>query len=155
MDFTSVTWDRNSSRRASKSISDQLPLTVVDLVLDDLGCPAGEGLKADLELLVLVLHFDGFPAFCLSGTGEGETTFLRLVRPGFLDDLRVKHHHIFALVVKDNNPFVDADHVGCHAHTTVDSWFCGRLWCPAGLGQLVSPPDWLVQLFERGMLHPA
>jgi hypothetical protein len=40
---------------------------MVDLVLDDLSCPAGEGFDAGLEFLILPLDFDGFVAF--TGTG--------------------------------------------------------------------------------------
>ena len=38
-------------------------VTMVDLVLDDLGRPAGEGFDAGLEFLVLPLDFDSFVAF--------------------------------------------------------------------------------------------
>ena len=90
---------------------------MVNFVLDDLCCPAGEGLKACLKLLILVLHLDGLPAFGLPDAGEGKTALLRLVRSGFLDDLRVEHDHVLALVVKGDDPLVNADHVGRHAHT--------------------------------------
>ena len=92
---------------------------MVNFVLDDLCCPAGEGLKACLKLLILVLHLDGLPAFGLPDAGEGKTALLRLVRSGFLDDLRVEHDHVLALVVKGDDPLVNADHVGRHAHTAV------------------------------------
>lgn len=36
-------------------------LAVVDLMLDDLGCPAGEGFQPLLKLLVLPAHLDGTP----------------------------------------------------------------------------------------------
>ena len=92
---------------------------MVNLVLDDLCCPTSEGLEASLELLVLVLYLNGLPALGLTDASEGEAALLRLVRTGFFDDLRVEHHHVTALVVKDNDPLVDADHIGCHAHATV------------------------------------
>lgn len=37
----------------------------------------------------------------------------------FFDDLRVKHHHVTALVVKGDDSLVDPDHVGCHTYTAV------------------------------------
>ena len=40
---------------------------MIDLVLDDLCRPAGEGLDAGLELFILPLHLDGPVAF--AGTG--------------------------------------------------------------------------------------
>ena len=92
---------------------------MVDLVLDDLGRPAGEGLEAGLELLVLVLHFDGLPTLGLSGTGEGQTALLRFIGLRLPDDLRVKHDHVLAFVVEGNEALVDSDHVGRHAHTAV------------------------------------
>ena len=39
--------------------SNQNPVAVVNLVLDDLGGKAGEGFPPGLEGLVLILHFDG------------------------------------------------------------------------------------------------
>ena len=105
--------------QASKPISDQHSLTVVDLMLDNLGRPAGEGFEAGLKPLVLIMHLDGLPAFGFPGSGEGETALLRLIRPGFPDNLRVEQDHVFALIVKYDDPLVDADHVGRHACTAV------------------------------------
>ena len=88
-------------------------------VLDALGRPAGEGLEAGLELLVLILNFDGFPPLGLADTSEGQTAFLRLVGPGLLDDFRVEHDHISAFIVKDDDALVHANHVGCHTYAAV------------------------------------
>jgi hypothetical protein len=48
----------------------QYAVAMVDLVLDDLGCPAGEGFDPGLELFVLPLHFDGFIAFTGAGVAQ-------------------------------------------------------------------------------------
>ena len=86
-------------------------------MLDDLSSPAGKGFEPLLEFFILPAHFDGLPPLGRAGTGEGETALLRLIGAGLFDDFRVKHDHVGALVVKGNDPFVHADHVGCHAHT--------------------------------------
>ena len=99
--------------------SNQNSLAVVDLVLDELGRPAGEGLEAGLKLLVLILNLDRLPAFGLPGAGEGETALLCLVGAGFFDDFQVEHYNIFALVVRDDDPLADTDHIGRYAHTAV------------------------------------
>ena len=88
-------------------------------MLDYQGRPAGKGLEANLKLLVLIPHLDRLPAFGLPGAGEGETTLLCLIGAGFFDDLRVEHHHVFVLVVKDDDPLADADHIGRHTHAAV------------------------------------
>lgn len=93
--------------------------TVIDLVLNNLRCPAGKGLEPGLEFLILPLHLDGLVAFRFPGAGEGQTALLGLIGAGLFDDDGIEHDHIFALIVKGNNALVDADHVGCHAHTTV------------------------------------
>ncbi|KAF5045076.1 hypothetical protein DSECCO2_485110 [anaerobic digester metagenome] len=48
-------------------VSDNNSLAVVDLMLNNLGCPAGESLKAGLEALVLALYLDRLPALRLLG----------------------------------------------------------------------------------------
>ena len=45
---------------------------MVDLVLDDLRRPAGEGLQPLLKFLVLPAHLDGLPALGRAGPGKGE-----------------------------------------------------------------------------------
>ena len=52
---------------------------MVDLVLDDLGRPAGEGFQPDLEILVLVPHLDGAVPPGPADAGEGEAPLLRLI----------------------------------------------------------------------------
>lgn len=75
-------------------MSNQNSLAVVDLVLDDLRCPAGEGLEPCLELLILPLHLDSPEAFCLPGAGVGQAALLGLIRPGLFDNDRIKHLHL-------------------------------------------------------------
>ena len=84
-------------------------LTVVDLVLNDLRRPAGKGLEPCLELLVLPLYLYGLETLRAPRAGEGQTALLGPIRPGLLDDDGVEHDHVFALVVKDDDAFVDAD----------------------------------------------
>ena len=89
-------------------MSNQNSLAVVDLVLDDLRCPAGEGLEPCLELLILPLHLDSPEAFCLPGAGVGQAALLGLIGSGSLNNDRIEHDHVFTLVVKDDDAFVDA-----------------------------------------------
>ena len=103
----------------ASSCSDDDAVAVVDLVLDDLGGPAGEGSETGLEFFVLPLDLDGLIALRFPAAGEGETALLRLVGAGALDDDGVEHDVIFAVVVKDDDALADADHVGGHAHAAV------------------------------------
>jgi hypothetical protein len=52
---------------------------VVDLVLDDLRRPAGKGLAAGLEALILPLHLDGLKPFGFPRAGQGQAALLGLV----------------------------------------------------------------------------
>ena len=88
---------------------------MVDLVLDDLGRPAGEGLTLLLETLVLPADLDGLPPPGSAGAGEGQAPLLRLIGAGPFHDLRIEHDHIAALVVEGDDALVHADHVGGHA----------------------------------------
>ena len=69
-------------------------VAVIDLMLNDLRCPAGEGLDSRLELGILVFHLDGTVAFGLALSGQGQTSLFCLIGIGIFDDLRIKHHHI-------------------------------------------------------------
>ena len=100
---------------------------MVDLVLDDLRRPAGEGFQPGLELLVLPLDLDGLEPFRFPDAGEGEAALLGLIWPGLPDDDGIEHHHVRPLVVKGDNAFTNADHVGRHAHAAESG-------CPAGPG---------------------
>ena len=95
----------------------QYTFTVVDLVLNDLRRPAGEGLAPRLKFLVLPLHLDGLESLRLPRTGKGQASFLRPICAGLPDDAWVEHDHILALVIKSDDAFVYADHVRCHADT--------------------------------------
>ena len=65
---------------------------MVNFVLDDLGRPAGEGLDAGLELLILPLNLDRLIAFARPWAAQqGKTAFGSIVEGGCFDDLRVKH----------------------------------------------------------------
>ena len=92
---------------------------MVDLVLDDLGCPAGEGLQPGLELFVLPLDLDGLEPFRFPDAGEGEAALLGLIRPGLPDDDGVEHYHVRPLVVKGDDALANTDHVGRHAHAAI------------------------------------
>lgn len=122
---------------------------MVDFVLDNLGSPAGEGFEARLELLVLVSHLDALEAFGLPQSGKGQAPLFRLVRIGFLKDLRVEHDHIRPLIVKSDDPLVDADHIGRQPHAAVLVGLQGFqqiLWPPEG------PPAPRARLFGRERL---
>ena len=74
------------------SRSDQDAAAVVDLMLDDLGRPAGEGFEPNLEAVILIPHLDGAVSFRLPGPGQGQAPLLRLIGSRALDDLRIEHH---------------------------------------------------------------
>lgn len=97
----------------------QNSFAVVDLVLNDLCRPAGEGLVPRLEFFVLPLHLDGLKSLRFPRAGKGQAVFLRLICAGPPDDARIEHDHILALVVESDDVFVYADHVRCHADTAV------------------------------------
>ena len=99
--------------------SDDNTLAMVDLMLDNLCGPAGEGFQSRLELFVLVLHLDGLPAARFARAGQRQTALLGLIAAGLLDDLRVEHHHIRSLVIERDDALVHADHVRRHADTAV------------------------------------
>ena len=92
---------------------------MVDLVLDDLSRPAGEGFQPGLEFFILPLDLDGLEPFRFPDAGEGEAALLGLIRPGLPDDDGIEHHHVRPLVVKGDNALANADHVGRHAHAAV------------------------------------
>lgn len=88
---------------------------MVDFVLNDLGSPAGKGFQACLEIFILILYFDGFPALCLSRTCKGKTALLGLIQSGLLYDLRIEHGHVAAFAFKYDDAFAYANHIACHA----------------------------------------
>lgn len=92
---------------------------MVDLVLDNLGGPAGEGLAAGLELFVLPLDLDGAKAPRLPGAGEGQAALLGLIGAVPADDDGVAHDKIGPLVAEGDDALVYADHVRRHAHASV------------------------------------
>ena len=95
------------------------PFAVVDLVLDDFCSPAAEGLEPGLKLLILPLHLDGVEPLCFSCTGEGQTAFLRLIRSGLFYNGGIEHDHVCTLVVKGDDAFAHADHIGRHSHAAI------------------------------------
>ena len=94
-------------------------LAVVDLVLNDLCRPAGEGLEPRLEFLILPLYFNSLETLRFSCAGEGQAALLGLIGPGLPDDDGIEHDHVVALVVKDDDTLIDADHIRRHAYTAI------------------------------------
>ena len=92
---------------------------MVDFVLDDLGGPAGEVFDVGVHFAVLPLHLDGFVALGLALALQGEAAFLGKIEALAVDDLGVEHLPQGALVVKHDDSFVDADHVGSHAYAVI------------------------------------
>lgn len=90
---------------------------MVDLMLDDLSRPAGEGLQAGLEGFILVFDLDGTITLGLARARQGQTSLLCTVGSLRLYDLGVEHYHVCPLVIKGNDTLEDADHIGRHAHT--------------------------------------
>ena len=98
--------------------SNQNAVAVVDLVLDDLCGEAGVARRSPSESLILILYADRLVSRAGSGTSQKrEAAFLRLIRPGLADDLRVIHHRIFTVVAERDDALRDADHIRRHADT--------------------------------------
>ena len=58
----------------------QYTIAMINLVLDDLRGPAGEGFDPNLELLVLPLHLDGLIALAGAGAAEkGKATLFGVI----------------------------------------------------------------------------
>jgi len=93
---------------------------VVKLVLNDLRCPAGEGPDPELKFFILPpdLHTP-VTAAPPGAAKQRKAPLLRFIGIRRFDDLRVEHHHVFSLVIKGDDPLVDPDHVGRHAHAAV------------------------------------
>ncbi len=92
---------------------------MADLALDDPCRPAGEGLEAGLKAVILVLDLDGLLPLGLSGAREGQTALLRLIGGGLFYDLRVEQDPAGALVIKEDDPLGDPNHIGGHDHALV------------------------------------
>ena len=93
---------------------------MINLMLNYLRRPAGEGFDASLKIGGLPLNFDGLIALAGAGTAEkGKTAFLGLVGALRLDDLRIEHHRIYrsaaAFIQKGDDAPPHADHICCHA----------------------------------------
>ena len=76
---------------------------MVDLVLDDLCCPAGEGLEPSLELLVLPLYFNSLetlPSKLVTSSVSGEwytiSPLLKVYRAIIKDNLKLENKQISA-----------------------------------------------------------
>ena len=74
---------------------------MVDLVLDDLCCPAGEGLEPSLELLVLPLYFNSLetlPSKLVTSSVSGEwytiSPLLKVYRAIIKDNLKLENKHL-------------------------------------------------------------
>lgn len=94
-------------------------VAVVYLMLDDLGSPAGEILYMGLHRTVLPLDLDSPVAPRPALSLQRKTALLGEVRTLAVDDDRIEHLARRALVVKNNDGFVHADHIGSHADTAV------------------------------------
>ena len=93
---------------------------MVNFVLNDLSRPADKSLDTGLELLVLPLDFNALVAFARARAAEqGKAVFLGVVRSGHLDNFRVKHRHICALVIKDDDPLMHPNHICCNTHAGI------------------------------------
>ena len=61
------------------SMLNQYPVAVVNLMLNDLRCPAAKGFESGLKFRVLVSHLDFAIALCFPPPVQGEAAFFRLV----------------------------------------------------------------------------
>ena len=97
---------------------DQNAIAVVNLVLNNLGCPAGEGFQPGLKGCILVLYLDFLKPLCFPGAAQqGQTALLGFIFTGSIDDFRIQHDHVSSFAVKGDDAFINTDHIGGHAHT--------------------------------------
>ena len=88
---------------------------MIDFVLDDLGRPTGIGFKPGLKLGILVFDFNGPIPLDGPPSVQRKATFLGFVAVRTLYDFGVKHDHVRAFVVKNDDTLANSDHVCCHA----------------------------------------
>ena len=68
---------------------------MINLMLNDLCRPTGEGFCARLHFHSLILHLDGLIALAFAWTAEKrKASFLGVIRNLLLDDLGIEHHGI-------------------------------------------------------------
>lgn len=93
---------------------------MVNLMLNDLCCPTGEGFDTGLEFGSLPLNFYGLIAFTFTGSAEQrKATFFGIIRSCLFDNFGVEHHHICTFVIKYNNPLANANHIRRHTDTAI------------------------------------
>lgn len=101
---------------------------MINFVLDDLCSPTGGSFGTRLKLFVLPLNFNGLIKITgAKTTKQGKATLLGVIRSGHFDNVRVEHCRIYALVIKYNDPFTHADHIGCQ--TYAGFFVCSYLQC--------------------------
>ena len=100
-------------------ISDEDPVAVVDLVLDDLRGPPGEPPALLLPAAVQVLHLDILISGRLPDAVQRQAPFLGLERRVLSDDDRIIHDQVQHAHIDHDDPFPHADHVGRHADAAV------------------------------------
>ena len=73
----------------------QNAVAMVDLMLDNLGRPAGERLDPGLKLLILPLYLDDLISLAGTRTSQqGKTALLGIIGFRHFQDLRIEHGHV-------------------------------------------------------------
>ena len=101
------------------SFSNQNPIAMVDLMLDDLGCEALKDTRSGMERLILISNGDLPVSFCFSDACQRQTAFLCFVFSRFCGDLRVDHDHLHWTIAEYDDALLLTDHVGGHAYAAV------------------------------------
>ena len=92
---------------------------MVDLVLDDLCRPTGEGFDVGLHGPILPLHFDLPEPAGRALPGEGQAALLCRVGALAAENDRVEHFAQRSVVIEHDDGFGFADHIGGHSNAVV------------------------------------
>ena len=124
---------------------------MIDLVLDDLGCPAGKIFDALFAIISLVLQLDVLPAFGFADAFQRKTALLGFIGAGLFEDNRIVQHQIALFCLYSNDALGNTNHICGHAHTAIGmggqrfQQVAGgvRIRC-RGRGRLLGKKKWVV-----------
>ena len=94
-------------------------MTMVDLMLNDLGCPARIGSMLLFEVLIQIVHFDFFVSCTGSHTIQGQASFFCLKCLFLFGDHWIDHGKLKGTHCHNNDIFSDTDHIRCHSNASI------------------------------------
>ena len=94
-------------------------MTMVDLMLNDLGCPARIGSMLLFEVLIQIVHFDFFVSCTGSHTIQGQASFFCLKCLFLFGDHWIDHGKLKGTHCHNNDIFSDTNHIRCHSNASI------------------------------------